>query len=550
MVLKYSFEYLSNNNTLIDFLIRIADESDLNFEVIRNDSYIDFYCESDVETLEAFSTKLSAELPMSIFLRSTDAEAVEEMPKEGSFDDNVERHQLSFCPKCLQTVEDEKSENYYNPFYSCDLCTSNNEVQKSIELIQNTQKEVITDFPELFKQLASKIEQGSRIKIETRSGIFVFEKFSTIDNEESQILCTNLMNLSSVFVAKKSEVIALASIEKPQIVLKFNEIFKQKSGLTQTNAKVQYVNDLFLYLLAKELESLEINFLTFYESDECDIEIKTGFLNEYRLEVPSITILDSDRIIINKSSHFDKKLLTMYDKFEDKNKGHFMVLLQENNLFDKSIINFYASSLDNDNVSVYSNNIGSFLDILNYELPLNIESIFNEIRRDDTGKRLLENYKNKFSDNIHNALSFDMSDLKKHSITSLWKLVRVLLGFETTVINHATSSLLEKGPRIDYKLFEQEKIYNKKFDFVQLIRSGMSFKLAGVDNNTIALGYVESYAHFISSVVDEVNQEMPLDGISLCGDIFSNNLISNFVNKSITKNYKIYYNKDFVIQVS
>jgi hydrogenase maturation factor HypF (carbamoyltransferase family) len=77
----------------------------------------------------------------------------------------------------------------------------------------------------------------------------------------------------------------------------------------------------------------------------------------------------------------------------------------------------------------------------------------------------------------------------------------------------------------------------------------MSFRLAGVDDNTISLGYIESYTHFISNIVDEVNAQTKLDGISLCGDMFANETVSRFVHKSITKNFKIYYNKDFVVQV-
>lgn len=118
-----------------------------------------------------------------------------------------------------------------------------------------------------------------------------------------------------------------------------------------------------------------------------------------------------------------------------------------------------------------------------------------------------------------------------------------------SVLEGANNALVSKGPRIDYKLKESDKIYNKEFDVLKFIQSGISYKLAGTDDRVISLGYVESFAQFISSCVDMVNEEMPLDGISLCGDLFANKLISSFVHKSITKNYKIYYNKDFPIQI-
>lgn len=548
MVLKYSFEYLSNNSTMINFLICIADESNIEYKVEWSDCTIDFYVSSSIEKISLFNEQLTTDLPMSVFLKTSTVEECEEFPQTNALDKPIQNLYLAFCPKCIKEIDNQNSLNFANPFYSCSSCNSSKE-QLILNKKEGNTTERISNYLSFFDEIAQKIEQGLKVKIETRSGVFVFEKMNLIE-DNSRVLCTNLMNLSSVFVAKKSEVVALASIEKPQIKLYVNEVYKQKNSVNITSANVRYVNDLLLYLLGKALEKYGIDFLSYSTNGTFDIEITTGFTQSRVLNVPQLKLLDNDKVLVIDNALYDDKLNVMYEKFEQKNKGHFMVLLQENNLFDSSILNFYTSSLDDDNVCLYNNNIGSFLDILNYELPSSMEELFEQIQRDDTGKRLFENYKNKFPDNINSAQTFDMSTLNKSSIVSLWKLVRVILGFETTVLNHATACMLEKGPRIDYKLFEQDKIYNKQFDFIKLIRSGMSFKLAAVDDNAIALGYIESYAHFIAHIVDEVNQEITLDGISLCGDIFANNLISNFIHKSITKNYKIYYNKDFVIQVS
>lgn len=554
MVLKYKFEYISNNHTLINFLIKASQELSIENKIIKSEDSIEFYVSEEPEKLLTFSDLLSNYIPMSIFLKNTSVEEVEEMPSQSSYEEIKNEFNLPFCPQCLQEVDNENSVNYNNPFVSCECCTPiKNDKQYVLTKKNETEKSV--DYLAVLQKVSNALSNGLKVKIKTFSGTFIFERLENLiqyDKQENlNLLCTNLMNISNVFVAKKSEVVALASLEKPCLNLRVNEIFKSKNIIKTQSANVRYVNDLSLYLLSKELQKENIDFLRYEKEGEYDLFLDIeGLQEEPLLDIPFIKILDNEKVLLLNNKNFNSKLTEMYEKFEEKNKGHFMILLEENSLYNKSIVNFYASSLDDDNISLYTNNMGSFVDILNFELPKNMEEVFAQIRKDETGVRLLDNYKEKFPKDYENALAFDISTLTKKSIVSYWKIARAALGMNVGIINSATSCLLDKGPRIDYKLVEQDKIYNKEFNLAKMIKSGISFKLAGVEDTTIALGYIESYAHFISNVVDEINNEVHLDGISLCGDIFANNLISNFVHKSITKNYKIYYNKDFVIQVS
>jgi hypothetical protein len=554
MVLQYKFEYLSNNHTLCNFLIRIAQEKNITYEITKQGDFIYFYVQAQQEELEMFSQYLSEQLPMSIFLKNTYVEVVEEMPNQGIKKQIHKEPTLPFCPKCLAQVEDESSSHYYNPFITCEFCDSAHGIEK-LSLLWNETQKLSTQYKELFAQVAQQLYDGLSVQIKTFSGTFVVKRFEHLKEEpiqeELEFFCTNLMNISKVFIAQKSEVVALASLEKPQISLKVNEIFKHKNIIKTTHVKVRFASDLLLYLLNKELTNLGIDFLHIVKDSTYDVSLQPHTSDTFNsIAVPTIQIVQNDRLILLNNPNYDNKLNQIYTQFDDKNKGHFMVLLQENDLFEKSILNFYASEKHDDNISLYTNELGSFLDVLNYTLPESIPALFEEMSHDETGKRLVENYKKQYGEIFQKAMNYDITHLNKQSIVSFWEIVQVVLGFDNTVLNSAMVCLLEKGPRIDYKLHEQEKLYNKSFHFVKLIQSGMSFKLAGVEQNTIALGYVESYAHFISSIVDEVNDEINLDGISLTGSIFANNLISNFVHKSITKNYKIYYNKDFVIQAS
>jgi hypothetical protein len=64
----------------------------------------------------------------------------------------------------------------------------------------------------------------------------------------------------------------------------------------------------------------------------------------------------------------------------------------------------------------------------------------------------------------------------------------------------------------------------------------MSFKLAGVDDNLICYGVIESFAEFLNNLYEGVNRDTPLDGAIIVGDLYE----GEFLNKTytyISKNY-------------
>lgn len=548
MILKFKFEYLANNDTLISFLNNICKSSKVEYRIQRqNDIFL--YVAGEEKELIEFSNTLDATLPMSMFFRNSTAEVVSQMPQENLVIESKE-YKLPFCSSCLIQIEDENSENFYNPFLSCQVCGTTCDV-KTLKLLEDNKELEYNSNKELFEKVASLINENKAIKIKTQSGEFVFRKLAKTD-DTVKLLALDLSTISNLVVAQKSEVVALASIEKPSIDLTINAVFKQKEILTQEKVNLRYCNDLSLYLLAKELEKYEIDFLIYDENSAYDLEL-TFDGDIKNIDIPKVKILNN-QVVVLESNSYDKNLDVVYSKFDEPSKAHFMVLLQEHNAFDKTILNFYSSSKENDGISIYSKDVESFLDVVSYELPNSVEEIFNEIAKDETGARLVQNYKNKFPEIYEKAMACDLSELKDKNIYSLWKIVAVVLGFEEkiiekcTVLENGMACALDKGPRIDYRFEDSVHVYNKTFLTHKLFQSGLSFKLTGMDDNTLSLGYVESFAHYVAKIVDDVHMEIPLAAACLTGDIFSNDLISKLVHKSVTKNFKIYYNKEFVIQ--
>ncbi len=538
MVLEFKFNYKSSNKTLIKFLDFVAKKFDCEYKIYQKLDFVYLYIEAEEKILEDFSNALSLYVPISIFYYGLEVEVVEKLPLEtsSSFD---EKNLISFSPSSLKEIEDEDSIDFYNAFKSC-------EVSKGFEdatFIFENQK--VKSDKKLFEKLSSLINEDKKIKIKTLSGTFVFSKVENID-KSSELLVVNLENISSLVVEDINSIVALATIEKPKIEFRINEIYRLKNKIDKKSIDIRYSNDLTLYLLTLELKKLKIDFLNIENEDASfDYFLDVKSKNSIKLDIPKILCFDNKKLVLESNS-YPKKLDIVFHKFQEKDKSQFMTVLAESELFEKSIINFYISFSNKNKISYYSKN--GLVDILeDLYIPSSIEEIFESIKKDIKGEKLLKNYKNKFENIYNKALNTKIDFLEKTFFT-YFKIAKIILDFEEDIILNASNSLLEKGPRIDYKIFDDKKVFNRKFDYLPLIKSAMSFKLAGVDEQTISLGFIESFAHFIANEIDNLHGNYELDGVSLCGDMFANIRFNQLVEKSITKNFKIYYNKEFVIQ--
>lgn len=539
MVLKFEFTYKSKDKTLAKFLDFASKQFDCSYKILQEGDFLYLYVESSQEILTSFSDNLSLYLPMSIYFYGLKVEVIDSLPFTNSITLAQDKH-ISFCPECLKKVEDEKNKDYYNAFKSCDICSGFEEAEFIFE------DEVIESNKPLFEKIALLISENKKIKIKTLSGIFVFSKLENID-KSSKLLVTNLENISSLIVENKTEIIALASIEKPFIDFKINEIYKQKNSVKKDKISIRFANDLTLLLLSKELEKYNIDFLNIEENTEFDYFLDVKSKKDIYIDIPKIKCFENKKLVLESNS-YPKKLDTVFEKFQEKNKAQFMSVLWENRLFSESILNFYISSKNSDGVSYYSEKIDGLVDILEpLYIPKSIKEIFEEIQKDTKGKKLISNYKEKFPEDykiaINTAIFFQNS-----SFYTYFQIAKIVLNFQNNIVENAMDCLLEKGPRIDYKLFDSKKLFHKNLDYLALFKSALSFKLAGVDEQTISLGFMESLANFIGNEIDNVNSAYEVTGVSLCGDMFENERFNLLVEKSITKNFKIYYNKEFVIQ--
>lgn len=537
MVLKYKFKYLSDNNSFITILDNILSKKKTTYNLNKEGEFIFLHIEDEEERVLKISDEISKELPMSIFLQDFTLEVVPHFPIL-NYQYTPDSFRKSYCSNCLTIVENIESNFFYNPFVNCEICGATCDVKNEIVVYENGNKIDFKEYKELFEKLALYISENKKVKI---NGL-TFSKLDKIENEKENIVCLDTNSLSKIVVGSKQKSALLNSLEKPIMEFNLNAIYQQNNNCSVKKINVRTPWNLFYHLLSNELKKLNIEFIKYTNDDESILELSFKDV-DYS---PKISITEN-KIFLLKNINFDKELETFYNKFDLKSKAQFMVLLRENNLFEKSILNLHLSSLNDDVISLYSPKIDGVVDILKFNIPKNISLIYENIKKENNGEKLLENFIKKFPEVYEKSLNFDFSKLKRNSMMSLFEIVSAVLGIEN-IYENASTALMQKGPSIDFIVDEKDQVFNKEFNVTKLIKSGMSFKLAGLDNKTLSLGYFESYARFLALMVDNVNERFPIDGLSLSGNFIADEFFSKLLSHAITLNTQIYYNKDFPIE--
>jgi len=554
MVLKFTFQTQSTNGVIEKILIKTANNINIKLGLNRDLENIYAYIEGKEEDIENFSRELASALPLSIYLKSLDAEVVEE------FKDDLKREfpqiNLPPCPKCLEEVKDSKNENYYNPFHHCEVCG----YRLDEKLTVKNEK-----WKEKFEDLANKLKSEGKIYIQTMNGKF---EVSTDLESAEQIVAVDLSAVATYFMSFEGDAKALGSIEKPLVNLKTNLNFKKEFGLSNPAYLVKLPDCMVLELLCEEVKN-EIKLLGLKKSgksedfsfeckntDEIPVAVVTDTKNH------DILIQSGERSLLPKyEKALKKEIEVSYKKYKlasDKEKsvisvgvanndkevavpfaGYFGVM-REWELEEKVTVGFAFYKEDESKIMINSPKFGlvEYVDF-DFEFKDGAE-IFAGIKvMNETGEKLVENFAKKEPEIYQKALNANLESSKK-SVAYLWGVIGVILGFAENVdegydklLFFANSAMTKKGPRIDYKMKD------KNLDPLWAVRTAMSFKLAGVDNYLLSFGVVESFAEFLTNTYEQLNKESQIDSAVIVGDMFEGELL-NKVYTNISKNYTVY----------
>ncbi len=551
MILRFVFKLDSNNGVIEKILIRNA--KDIKLGLSRDLENLYAYVEGSEEEIENFSKKISAELPLSIFLKSLRAEVVEE------FKDDLVRNfpkiSLPPCPKCLREVKDERNEHFFDIFHHCEVCG----YEAKGEWISKDKRK------EFFENLAKKLK-NENIFIQTMNGSFEVSK--DLENADF-IIAKDLAAIAKYFMSFEGDAKALASIEKPFVKLKTNIEFKKTFNSSIPAFYVKLPDCMVTELL---FEISEYELLGFKKSDN-----NKDLSFEVKLEDPLFAVVTDSRnkdILIERGERgiipkFEKNIQAegkykkygykngVIDRLENLGKinsketspvfSGFYGVLEQWELEDKNIMGFCFYK-DENKILINSPKFG-LIEYIDFKFTFeNFEDIFSQIAiMNETGAKLIKNFKEKRPNLFENAINTDINSEKK-GIYYLWGLIGILLGVADNIdkgfekiLELSSSAMAKKGPRIDYKMDKNN------LNPLWAIRTVMSFNLAGVDNYLLSYGVVESFAEFLSNQYDSFHKDNGLNGAIIVGDLFKGEFL-NKIYSYIDKNYKVYIPK--ALQIS
>jgi len=346
-------------------------------------------------------------------------------------------------------------------------------------------------------------------------------KVSKVSEDSDLIIAKDLNTIAKYFVAFSGDEI-IASLEKPILHLKVNINFRTLTNIFNVNSYDVQITDEFI-----------MPFFEKFDTPLLGIKILKQNIKPIK---GVVTDTKKHKFIITSGEKFLVLPPTKeYDKTKTPYFGYFGVLNQYN-LLQKNTMAFPFYKKHPSKVFINSPKFG-LIDYVDFDVKFkNFEEVFANIGIDETGKKLISNFSKKEPELFNNALDSNIES-EYQGIYYIWGLIGCVLGFGKDIktsaeklLTLANEALTKKGPRIDYKLKD------KNIDATWAIRTSMSFKLAGVDDNLIAYGVIESFAEFLNNLYEGVNRDTELNGAIIVGDLFDGELL-NKTYTYISKNY-------------
>ncbi len=321
--LKIEFEFLSGNENIFRLIKQIAEEENIKGVLKRKNDKVIIYVDSPLESIKRFVDKLGKKLPLSIFMKQANIEAIENIPdklKEGFKIDttlNVLPQNLSTCPECLEKLFNPESRKFYYPFISCEFCGSHysylykypfkreNTVFKFFQKCEKCKNE--GDYPlnscfecltplyikkgehekyafdgeksfSAFNSVAGVIDKGNILEVYTTNGKKLIGKITEENIKKLKtikkgkpivILITNPKILNKIAYLTDTEIKALASQEKPILITQAKD-FPEKNlvSVAENFINIKLPDEPILILLAKHLLERGISYVFIADSEE------------------------------------------------------------------------------------------------------------------------------------------------------------------------------------------------------------------------------------------------------------------------------------------
>lgn len=452
------------------------------FYSVYKDNMTSFYLQASAEITLEFAQKLSEILPFSLDFSFLSLKEITEPLDENLFQTASLSKPLFMNAKEHQDFLDKNASLYAD----------------TLGLIENTafKGKMIYSPKELIDcltQLKGMLKTQDFIPISTSRGALSF----SLKNPSPSVIFSDLSSVLTCTKLPLEDAQYLASLEKPSIKAPLKSVFKDTFKNDEIIAQLPY--DPILNLLCHILQDEGIEFVFTHESRSCEalLHYEALFKTPKRLITPA------------KKFVLENHLSTL--PFKDE-----LEFLRET---PHSIV-LYFSFKHPTRLLLHAN--GSLKTLLSVKFDFN--QIFNLLKQDEKASRMLKNYAAKFPDFYARIVELSQYNLGGANLLDFFRILGFILGYSEDFHSHSVISLAKeclrpKGPRIDYKILKDDSL-KMALNFSKIMHSAMSFRLAGVENEILSLGILDSLAEFLGNFIWDNAQNFSVQEVTIAGDFF------------------------------
>ncbi|GAA8950281.1 hydrogenase biosynthesis protein HydE [Helicobacter pylori] len=484
MVFVFLFK-CANEETSLNFtplLEQMACNLQARFYSVYKDNTASFYLQASAETTLEFAQKLSEILPFSLDFSFLSLKEITEPLDENLFQTTSLSKPLFMNAKEHQDFLDKNSSLYANA-----LGFVKNTAFKGT--IIHSPKELI----DCLTQLKGMLKIQDFIPIHTSRGVLSL----SLKNPSPSVIFGDLSSVLSCTKLPLEDAKYLASLEKPSIKASLKSVFKDTFKNDEIIAQLPF--DPILNLLCRILqdEGIEFVFTHANNSQEALLHYETLFKTPKRLITPTKKFVLENNL----------SAIAFKDELEFlKETPHSIVL--------------YLSFKRPTRLLLHAN--GSLKTLLSVSFDFN--QSFNLLKQDEKASRMLKNYETKFPNFYARILELSKYQLGGANLLDFFQILGFVLGYSEdfcaqSVISLAKECLRPKGPRIDYKILKDDS-FKMALNFSKVMHSAMSFRLAGVENEILSLGILDSLAEFLGNFIWDNAQNFSVQEVTIAGDFF------------------------------
>lgn len=433
----------------------------------------------------------------------------------------------------------------------------------------------------LFARLASELAEGKPVRIRTKRGDIAL----SVGEKSPLVMFWELGALQSFMRVNQAQISLLGSFEKPSMKLCPKEVFAkeffgkqnqvaQSAGVANpveiecvlayepllallgVYARARGVEFVFVKPFAKKSSEVLESALTYtippYKRIACDkngtyVEDRFCKLNLFSLirkhyvsSTPSLSLQNTAKI-----ANASQMLVCYLSK--SKNTAIWVYRQIPNDNQQEATLQAPQNQAQKD----------TFSEILHIDFSLNPAHALAEIATRENGDKLIANFTSHFGEH---SLDFSLGDFAKEDLEKSSKnlieffsvIAKVLrlcpkdASVEegvNSVLNNAKLFLRDKGPRIDYKTVKSPQ-GGLALDMPRILRSAMSFYLAGVDSATLCYGVVDSLCEFVGSLARDMGQNYAIKKVFLCGDMLTESIFLDKILHYLPKDMEIILPQD------